>query len=188
MGFAKTYSEVINPDSIHVIGQRLMPVTIGHGILLWRLGSPLMTGGDCPHGEIAMAVYVLSRPWQVAQRGLGKWRTRKLLQFWIWQIKHCLTPQQKASAVASLNDAVDRAFAGPIMWESGGGKGCSAPYLQGLKVRLMSHLHQTREQALSYPIREAIWDIDCFAEDQGRVDWVSERDHQAILAAKGANG
>ena len=70
------------PTIARLAGRRLGPFTIGHLALLRRLGSPfnplLTTTADVDPsaGQVAMAWYVITRPWQEAAAGIGTRRGR----------------------------------------------------------------------------------------------------------------
>jgi hypothetical protein len=178
--YAPQYSAVIFPDRTRVLGVRLLPLSVGQALLLWRIGSPFVAGGPFATGDIVSAIYVLSCPCNAAARGLQRRRTRWLLKLWAWQLR-----RRKAdvliAACTALSGHVARAFEGPTMWEDGeGGAKCSAPYLQTLKTRLMECFGMGRDAALDYAIQEAIWDIAASAEDHGRAEWVSAEEADTI--------
>jgi hypothetical protein len=47
------------------------------------------------------------------------------------------------------------------------GKACKAPWLNNVKLGIMKHCGCTREEAWSYPVGEALWDLVTAAEIEG---------------------
>ena len=183
MNFSRRYAEVVYPAQTRVLGLKLRPLTIAHALLLWRIGSPFLAAGDVGVVELTAAMYVLSRPCAAAAAGLQKGRTAYLLKVWaaqLWCRKDAIAKGQE-----QINEHIEDAFSGPKLWELEGKLKNGAPYLQWLKCSLMECLNVTREQALNYQVREAIWDIACYAETHGRADWVSSSDEEDIKRLTG---
>lgn len=172
---APEYSRVRFPDRTEALGIPLRPLTIDHALLLWRIGSPFVASGPVGLGQIVTALYVLSRPCAIAANGLQQRRTDWLLKLWGWQIMARTSPADRYVARSTIEQFIQDSFDGPDLWEAEAAseKKCAAPFLQILKCRLQSCLGISRAEALSYPVREAIWDLACHAEDMGRVEWVS---------------
>lgn len=69
------------PSVVRLGGRRLGPLTLGHMVLLRRVGSPLhplqASDAEPSVGQVALAWYIVSRPWAEAARGIsvrsGKW-------------------------------------------------------------------------------------------------------------------
>jgi hypothetical protein len=180
MTYARQYAGVIHPDRVTVFGRELVPVTIGHALLLTRIGSPFLVGGKIAAGQLVTAIYVLSRPAEVAARGLDAKRVQWVFKLWAFQLRHLCGALARLMAIHAIEEHLERGWQGPDMWEGKeGSKQCNAPTLLVMKTRLMSAFGVSREQALSYPLREAIWDLAAWAEDKG-VDWVSQEDSDMI--------
>ena len=180
--YAKQYADVVFPRSCQVLGRRLHPPTIGHLLLLWRVGSPLVRGGVMGAGSLALALFILSRPWHRAERGMNGWWGQKVRNAWARQLRRC-GEFDRAAAQAMLVAWLGQSMTGPELWQpetKGEAKTISAHFLQATKVRLMQCFGMTREAALNTPLREALWDLACYAEDQGTAEWVKAEDAEAI--------
>jgi hypothetical protein len=184
--FHKEYAAVFWPDPVRVLGVRILPVTISHALFLWRIKSPLMVGGKMDIPQLVLALYVLSRPCIEDVRCLQRWDTRWLLKLWALQIKARCREVDRVLARAMLESCMDDAFEGPSIWEAqeNTGRKCGAPYLLVLKVKLQERLSCTREQAMKYPLREAIWDLAAEAEVKGLMEWVQPEQAQGIEGVK----
>lgn len=180
--FTSEYAAVIFPDRRRVLGKRLLPVTIEHALLLWQIGSPLMIGGrvDSERDAIVFALYVLTRDCRRAADKLPSIRTRWLLQAWAAQLWIRCNDEALAAAWKELDAHIEEAFSGPALWQEESNAKSGAPYLQWLKCSLMECFHLSPREALACSVREAIWDLACFAQTHGRAAWVSPEEAEAI--------
>jgi len=179
--FHPEYAKARWPDTVRVLGVRLVPLTIDHAILLWRINSPFVAGGPISLAQLVTAVYVLSRPCDRAAKGLQGRCAGWMLKLWGWQLTLLCADVRQALAICTVGNYIEQAFQGPTLWEGeGGAKSCSSPFLQVLKCRLQSSLGCTNENAFAYPVQAAIWDLACHAEDSGRADVVNAEDAEAI--------
>jgi hypothetical protein len=167
--FESRYSAVLFPDRPIVAGFKLEAPQLGHLFLLWRMGC-LPLKRDI--GKIITALYILSRPWKKAQRGLDShwidWR------FKLWGAQIRPTSYGRMLIANAIEDHLEDAWSGPEIWEGEAGEKLGAPLLQVLKCRLMHLFNLSQEEALSYSLKEAIWDTSCHLEDQGRIEIVSD--------------
>jgi len=61
-------------------GLRLRQASVGHYMLLSRLESPLLSDPlKLKPGSLALAIWVLSRPWEKSKKSLGLWSAK----FWL---------------------------------------------------------------------------------------------------------
>lgn len=83
-GFSDTFAAAAFPPRCRVLGVRLHAFTLGHALLLEQLGSPFDPFAETPrpaeHGDTALALWVLARPWSVAADRIDARRTR-------WQLR-----------------------------------------------------------------------------------------------------
>lgn len=181
------YSEVLWPDRPVVLGVPLEPVTIGQALLLWRLKSPFIGAGALPpkDGDIVTALYVLSRPCREAATELRASRVPPAFGGWCQDVA-LLAEADKVGAREQIDTHVATAFAGPATWSEQKEKPDQqpgAPLLAALKVRLMEVFGLSREEAMDYPVREALWDIAVHGEVNGHLRLVSAADSAAVAAA-----
>lgn len=181
--FLEEYAAKIFPSPRRVLGIPLVPLTIGHALLLYRIQSPFFLGGDVLPGQLVRAIYCLSRPCAAAADGLQSRRVAWLLRLWGRQVKWLTRQPDRDLAVTEIDKHIEEAFRPAPLWEEDTpGSACSAPYLAVLKVSLMTTFNLDPERALNYPINQAIWDLACDAERKGRTTWVSEAQAKAIRA------
>lgn len=151
------YAQAIWQDQWTVLGLRLMPLTIGHGLLLHRVGSPLVGSGtlaDVSLGDCCLAAWICSRPHDQARLD-RRWTAMRLS--WIgWMWSRGLWWLQRARLAAYYHAA----WQGPRIWtRDGDNRKCATPTLMALKLSRMRELHATEAEAMATPIRLALWDL-----------------------------
>lgn len=172
------YSEKIFPGTTRVLGIYLRPLTIGGAFLLNRLNNPLIIdkeNAELGLGGLVQALFILSRPWDEAAAQID--RRSRLLRLWAFVIRFGVSERERMSAEATLSRFINDSFKEPYAWEPSGNskpRRAKSPLTQLLKVRLMRYFYLDRNQALSYPVSEAIHDLLTLADEQGRVELVSE--------------
>lgn len=157
----------------------LRPLTINHAIFLTAIGSPFVIGGTIEKKHVALAAYVLSRPCNAAAKGLRTRRGRWFLRVWSWLIGLRCDRLDHVLARQAMLDYFKEAFEEPQPWEGEGdmaGRPPGSTFLQALKVALQARLNCSHAEALNYPLREAIWDLACDSEREGKVQLVSEEE------------
>ena len=78
---AKILAET-GPEAPIVLGVRLVPYTVGHAIVLQRLRSPYVLGGEITPSDLAEAVLVCSQsPLESIRSIKSIWRD---LILWLW--------------------------------------------------------------------------------------------------------
>lgn len=181
------YAAAHLPDTWRIMGQRLQPVTIGHGLLLQRVGSPWMpfstlpvAGSVPPLGDLLLALWILAQPWRKAVARLPQRRCRWVLKAWelqaVWLSEATLTRHGDR-----LRAFMEASIAPPAMWSGKGSAGprSQAPTLATLKVQIQSSLHIGNEAALDTPIAVALWDLLTHAEGKGAIQFKSNEEMEA---------
>lgn len=78
------FAECVIPPVVRLAGKRLHMVTLGHALLLERIGSPFAVTSPPDRlpeaGDNALAWWILTRPWDEAANGIGG----RLSRFWTW--------------------------------------------------------------------------------------------------------
>jgi len=185
--YSQRYAAVLFPDRWRILGVPLLPLTLGHALLLDRLelgsaGAPREQGRSLPAttmpdiGDLLLCLWVCSRAWDRAAAHLQRRRTRCALKLWAWQMR--LTSRARldaglTAAWAQWQAYLAAAWDAPSVWERDKSAASSAPLLQVLKVTLMSRLGHSAQSALDTPLTVALWDICCFWETKGHIEWVS---------------
>lgn len=73
------------PMPVRVWRYKLQPLSVGHYCLLSRVGTTVGQDAKLPGpGDLALMLWIVSRPWQKAVNHLGGWRQRTYCRFMAW--------------------------------------------------------------------------------------------------------
>lgn len=185
MSTSARYTEAALPNTSRALGVNLLPVTMGHAVLLQRIGSPFAPfvpfdeSVEIGFGDVAEAIHVLSRPWDVAERQL-RGRIYRVRMFW-WALRFLIAVKLrpwKALSVPTASAAIARhvreCCTGPGVFPTRtDGRSAEAPYLAILEVTLRRRLHV--QNPMDCEIRRALWLTSVDAELEGAVEFRSDR-------------
>lgn len=150
------YAKAIWPDPAACCGVRLRPFCLGHALLLQRLGSPFARDDSTSAGlgDLVTAVYVCSRNWRAAARGIrGRW-------FGFWARWRAFRRWKHEDADAAAWNAYLRAgWFSPKTWKGqdrSGIRGTDAVQILVATQRL--RWGKSIRAALDTPVAEAIMD------------------------------
>ena len=154
------FCEALMPDQWFAAGEPLHPFSVGHAILLRRMGSPFVaTEGEAAQqvpgfGDLLVAVWICSRPATEALRRLDSWDQRLWLKVKRITRFHSLD-RDRLAFLAYLTAAHQvpplKLTSAPTGEESG------APWFGVLVAVLVKHYHHTVEEALNTPLAVARW-------------------------------
>lgn len=189
------YSEALYPDRHRCCGVDLLPMTLGHALLLQRLGSPFAAARPAPAfgtfhkqgpsgADMLLACLVCSRPaaraaWIVNSRWGALWLK------WKWTVRRFRMGDDMAALL--------RWYA--VQWHlpdfvptrtSEGGAPRGAEFLHQLVVFCCSHLGCSHAEALEVPVAVAQYDYICHIEGEGQIRIVESRDAELEAAAQAA--
>src|ERR1043166_7339236 len=130
------------PDTYYVLGRRMQHFTLGHAMLLERLGSPFSVRQPEPAanaagvaaalggpGDLKLAIALCSRKYPAALKLLARpWRLRFALSRQHW------TAEQTVSGALELLDYIRRSSGAPQTWEKAESREMGAPFLAVVKV------------------------------------------------------
>jgi hypothetical protein len=177
-----SYADAVLGDVWRVAGLRLAPVTLGHVLLLERLGSPLLTGAALGPGDAAVAVDVLRRGWKQSAhrmaRNRGRWMRRLLA--WLFRDTGALVAAE-TTLRAALADALERP---DTMAKTDEGRTLKQPWTLALHTRLVADLGLGLEEALGVPLRLATWLSVGLAERDGAVEWIDDHTRAVMDAMR----
>jgi hypothetical protein len=195
-----TYAEAIFPNGCKVAGVHLLPLTIGHGLLLERLRSPFcywsesLWEQDKQAGDVAMLAWVCSRPWSVAAASIRTDSKRMA-----WWVKWVGLKRIWMTDVDALDAAtyIASSWKGPDVFfpETGNTERSGISPLQGIIRSLTGYIGCSWKEAMDYPVQQSLWDTTAYWEVKGGVRFKTESDLKRIEIAeqmaeelKAANG
>lgn len=167
------------PEPTIILGQQLLPLSIGHLLYLDRLG---LAPPETP-AELVSAILICTRTVDDALPTLqDNWLELKI-RVWLFRVSpfgqidwddamekfanHIGAGTESPSAI-SLHDS------GGSIEESG------TPFLQHVKATLQSKLNYTPAEAINCAFTSAIWDYYAFHESEGNVR-VADREKRAAM-------
>lgn len=172
------------PDVWSACGVELRPFTLGHALLLTRLGSPLIAvegATELPSiglGDVLVAAWVCSRPARQAIVDLDShWQ-----MLWLrW--KRLTRASMMAADQLALLKYINAAYQAPPIkvLQQREGEGRGAPWLAILFVGMVSHCGCTAEEALDTPLATAQWLHALRLEESGvlRIETLDDQAHGA---------
>jgi hypothetical protein len=172
----RQFLETLFQPTFRVGGMVMCQMQVGHWLLLARLGKLLAPPDPLGAGDLALAMYVCSRPWQKAARSMAKggWLFRVRIAFLI------RSGGRRARALAQWGDYVKWNTEKPVFRSVSGesAKGLAvlnAPfwltYLRRSKANGM-----TEEQAFGQRVKTVLWESVADQEDSGAVVWCSDEE------------
>lgn len=157
-----------------VMGLRMEPFTVGHAILLHRLGSPFVHGGKATANDLVEAVIVCSQYAQEsvkAMQSIFRWIPIRMMRRRIMKadlIKECQVMQEWIG---------DQSDCPEVLREPGGrSKKPAMPWPERILVGLVG-IGFTEDTVLRMPVVDAERMFLTHAEMQGQVElWSSDND------------
>lgn len=194
---ARQFAEAVWPDRWTVLGVRLQPMSIGHALLLHRLGN-----GFAPYGreggkeaglsDLVLAVYVCSLPAGTAAARLEGGMPWKL-RWWLWSLtwmttRGTLPVLGVATQIGQMRSYVAAQATGPRAWiKKSEGRPYGAPFLAQVVATLLADLGVGWESALGMPLGLALWLCETRWEANGQLELATE-DESADALGLAADG
>jgi len=168
----------------------LRPLSIGHALLLQRIGSPFAAAwqpgvrGQASVGDMLMMVLVCERPWQEAARMVSirrqvVWRLRRLQWAARWRnVRWAVELERLLRYVAA-------AWEGPKVWvKLSADREPGTDLLLSMLLAITKGCGRTWEEGMDTHVRQAIFEWSAQLEMQGALEVVSRQDADLIAAAK----
>jgi hypothetical protein len=169
------YAAAVFPSRTTIAGVRLLPLTIGHVLLLHALESPFVVpkgASKARRGDLALALLVLSRPAAKAAQLVDSWRGVLLLHWLSWRVT--LAPFF-IPARLELAKWLASQTTGPMVWmPESGGRSLNAPLWLQVQSTLMGCLGKSEAEALATPVTVALWQFSAWWELNERVEFASD--------------
>ena len=182
----RDYSEVLFPRTRAVCGWRLRTFTLGHALLLVRMGSPLppMPAVDrLPNAaDVALGVWACGRTWRAALAALGGWRASQTVRFIAWTLSGSAWDVAQNDWLVYSAESVRR----PNVWVKEKAPRCAAPVSASLHARLVTEFGMSIDDALDVPVALALHMTAADSEMNGASQFVSEHEEAVKRRAKEA--
>ncbi len=159
---ATEYAKAIWPDRYRACGRRLQAHTLGHALLLQRLGCAFAMGSDQEPGpgDLFLAAFVCSRPWRRAARQCDAW----WYSLWVAAVV-LLRRGWLMQDLVTMSSYFATAWASPRTWESSGNLR-GTDLVQILVVGQRTRFGKSLGEALDTTVQEAVLDHMEWLESQ----------------------
>lgn len=165
-----SYAHTVLQGTRRVAGCRLLPLSVGHALLLERMQSPFQPGAQqvATAADCALLLLVCSRSFSRAKRLVNSWRCKPLL--WaLWLLLVFRTAPARRHLLAYVSEA----WTGPDVWVDRGGRPSGGGALMVIINTLCSRLGVQYEEALDRPLRQAVWDVCAYWAQDGAMHFMS---------------
>ena len=171
------------PPAPTVLGVRLVPYTVGHAILLQRLGSPYVLGGEITSNDLVEAVVVCSQsPLESIRSIKSVWKD---LVLWLW-VKRIAKLNLLAESEKFQLWLKDQSTAPEVLMEAGAkSKRPAMPWPERVLVGCLN-IGIGPDDAIKMPIGDAERLILAHAEMMGQVQLWDDQS-EAIWQSQNSN-
>lgn len=167
------------PDSWRIGGVRLLPIRLGHLLLMQAKESPFFTPSkDFKPPDLIKALWICSRPYAVAKSGKVSWRFRLRAFRLAWRYSRPKHSDEFFNRVKQFFNYLGEEYARVKRVRRIGRDGEPSaeatliPMLMVFKRDLMSR-YRSEDEFWELPLRVAIADSMGLAEQNGSVKWPS---------------
>lgn len=173
----ETFLRLALPEPTVILGQELLPLSVGHLLYLDKLG---LLPAIKPE-EIVMAVLICTRETaDIIPTIQDPWLWLKIR---VWLFRHSpIRAIDWTEKMVTFSDYISEGTETPsTMSLAEGGKNSLAesgtPFLQHIKATLQSRLNYSPAEAMDCPYVQAMWDYYAFHESEGNI-LVCDREHR----------
>jgi hypothetical protein len=156
------------PPTPTLLGRKLLPFSLGHSLLLESIESPVMDAGAVMPGELAVALWICSRPAvdPATEHPPAVDRDAVAAEFDEWGRR---TPRDQLAEALVIFRAYLAAFTeAPRRWESGkAGAAPASPWQYAVVNALREHLHCGYAAAWNTPVNRALAEYATLGEAHG---------------------
>ncbi len=155
-----------------VMGLRLLPYSVGHSLVLHRIGSPLVVGGPVGRADLMTAVLICSQPIQESLAAIYSPFRNLVLKAWAWKVK-------RLSFDAELDKwnewMAGQSTAPEILMKQGSSRQLSMPWPERMLACCLE-IGLEEDTVLAMPIGDAERLVLARAETHGDVELWSPKD------------
>lgn len=179
------------PDQFFCLRRRLVPLRVGHIMLLLRLESPFVTGARVPDAaDLALAILICTRSVREATRlvTFGSWWSKLAMN---WTGIRCAFGTQRG--ISQFSAYLLSGIKGPRWWsKSTKGAPMRTPFWLAVLTTLQRDLLYRPEEARELAAARALWECSAVWEGNDAIDLVSNDEwlamERALADAQPPNG
>jgi hypothetical protein len=179
---SQAYVEAVIPPRVTVMGVRLEPLTLGHVLLLQRVGSPYAPFVEADRapgvGDFLLALWICGQPWRRAARRLGTWRQALWMK---WALFWCAVMRAPLLSRCAIFAAYLRENSRPPpFWHKLEGESATSGLPSLLAIRLaLLEIGLASDEAWDTPLMAGLWEVVGAGARGGVVQMVS--DHEVAI-------
>ena len=177
----REFSIAVTQRPPKVLGVQLLPLCIGHKLLLDRIACPVVSGGTFTLQDLMGAVLVCSRSFEDA----NKLHRERLLPLKIWLWSRRFAGFDIAREILAFRNYIEAGCSCPeLKADASEGRGAGAPYTLRLVQFCREKLGMTDAQAWDFPLARANWEWATGWEGEGslKIKNQSEMDLEKAFA------
>jgi hypothetical protein len=188
---ADQYLAALYPDRHRVLGRWLQPCSLGHALLLQRLGNPYFgisnlksEISDCGPGDLLLAISLCALPYRRALRVFHRPTFKAMLRWRAWWLPVRFPGPLYTIECLKWAAYLRASWSQPETWQSANrGRSLGISVLQAIKLTLTAHLGYPVRDALNTPLALALWDYAGYWDLEDRLQVVSDSDAALMDAA-----
>ena len=155
-----------------VMGLRLLPYSVGHSIVLHRIGSPMAIGGPISRADLMAAVLICSQPIRESMKTLQSPFRNLALKLWTWKVKNLSFEAE----LDKWNEWMSGQSTAPeILMKQGGSRQLSMPWPERMLACCLE-IGLEEDTVLAMPIGDAERLVLARAESHGDIELWSPKD------------
>lgn len=177
------------PDDVTCLGVALLPLSIGHLMLLNRVASPFVTNEEEPSmDDLALAVFICGQDHNEAWQLIKSGKHEQILKAWAEDLttekkglfRKKLKPINFYRELEVFREYFARSCSWPDFMAKKEGKDQGVPLLQKVKLFLLSETTLTEKEILSRPYALCMWDFISGIAQKTDVEIVDEDNYQEM--------
>lgn len=169
------YAATLFQDGFRACGARLVPLTLGHALLMSRISSPYSfekaSGVTVNRSDVVTAAYVCSRHWSKAALGIQTGRCK-----WFLRLRAFASSGRQLRDLVTLREYFAAAWPNVGYWVKSKGGESGVGLLQSLVNSQRKDFNLSLQQALDVPMGVAVLDRYAMAESCGAIKLFTETD------------
>lgn len=171
---ARDFYTAFLPETTRILGLPLLPLSLGHRIILRKISSPFLAGGNIDIDDLACAAMVCAQSYQDALSSFSDPDLDSFMTEWHEKISK-EGPIDYSANLLEFFAYLERNSQGPnYAWDDRLAKTIDCPVEQVIKVCLMRDLHFSESEILDRPWRLCLWDYATLKAMSGAVQLFSE--------------
>ena len=177
----REFANAVTQRPPKVLGAQLLPLRIGHKLLLERIACPVLCGGTFTLQDLMAAVLICSRSFADA----NKLHRERLLPLKIWLWSRRFAGFDIAKEILAFRNYIEAGCSCPeLKVDASDGRNSGAPYTLRLVQFCREKLGMTDAQAWEFPLARANWEWATWWEGEGslKIKNEAERELEGMFA------